>query len=492
MESKKENFQKNALLAFASAILLALTLPYLNWWWFVWVALVPFLIVIRRASSLSSALLLTTIFGATYGIAVVAPLFQLTTTWWSGDVTVANNSLIVILLVVVTALYGALFFFPITYLIRKFRRSNLRDVLFVAMLWACIEYIRSQYALIGYGWGTIGYTLVDATFIKENAAIIGVYGLSFLIITVNMFVVLVIERLPQKTLSALRRTLREFIVTPNERYVTLILIVVWLSAMGYGVWKNVMISTHFATPVHVGMVVAEIGNEQESGILYQSYREKIIELLSNHPETNIVLLPENVFPFFQLDELSKKLSLEQFVPLQERDALYEDFISLSQKYPLTTFAVGLHTTTQKQSHNTLVFYQNGEIIDMLYKQRLVPFFEYAPLGLPIPLFESHAKGNPGQKISILGNTLGMLMCSEISDGSIVSPEVNLVLSPSNDGVFASSIAGRFHDVFARMRAIESGAYLVRANKGSVSSIISPTGDVLKTGYGNTVLFQTLY
>lgn len=491
MVFKANNFTIGALFSFLSAVCLALTLPYFNWWWLVWVAFVPYFFALRRAPSISSAFLFTMIFGSVYCIAVVAPLFQLTTIWWANGASIINNALIVWLLVLATAIYGSLFFFPFAYLERRFRVSHMRDVLVAALVWSVIEYVRSRYALLGYGWGTIGYTLVDATYVRGNAALVGVYGLSFLIITVNMLIVLVSERIKKNTFVEFQRVLKGFLL-PREKNWTVVIILIWLCAIGYGMWQNAVTAPRLSSPLHVALIVANSDDPSVSGGLYRAYRGKIIELLKERPETNIILLPENTFPFFLVDEGTKMLAAGQMVQLDERDELYKDFILLSKEYFTTTFAIGLHTIRQDKRYNTLVFYRNGKIVGMLHKERLVPFFEYAPLGLPIPLFESLTQGDPWQEITLSGNTLGMLMCSEISDGSILPASASLILSPSNDGVFASKAAGYVHNVLARMRAIESGAYLLRANRGGISSIISPKGEIIMTSVGDTVLFETLY
>lgn len=481
-----------AVYSFLSALLLALTLPSPHWYFLVWVALVPFFFALRRAKSLSSALVLTTFFGFTYCLAIVAPLFHLTRIWWAGDLGASHSALIVSLLVSATALYGALFFFPFAYALHKHKTTTFRDVLFVALMWSIIEYVRSQYALLGYGWGTIGYALVDTPYIKESAHVIGVYGLSFLVVTANMTLVLTCERMSQNTFAELKKVLKEFILSPAEKYWTFAFGVIFLCALGYGVWQNGIVTSRLSTPLHAALIVANSNDASVGGGLYRAYREKIITVLEQHPETNVVLFPENTFPFFQIDEDAKMLATRQMVPLSDRSKFYQDFLSISHKYSSTIFAVGLHTIKGKDAHNSLVFYQNGAIIAMLHKQRLVPFFEYAPLGLPVPLFKSLVQGNPGQRVSLLGNSLEMLMCSEINDESILSSPVSLVLSPSNDGVFASESAGRVHAAFARMRAIESGAYLIRANKGSFSAIIDPKGKVVVEGFGDTILFATLH
>ena len=493
MEFKRHSFVKNIFLAILSALLLALTLPYPGWTIFVWVALVPLLLALRRAVSVSSAFVTIMVFGVIYWTAVVAPLFQLNTTWWTGDISASYGPALVSLLVFLVALYSAAFLLPVAYIERKYRTLRMRDVFIVALAWVAFEYIRSEYALLGYSWGVLGYTLVDVAYLRESARIVGVHGLSFFVIAVNMLLALTCERVSRKyTFLELKKVIREFIFSPKEKYWTASLVFIFLAAIGCGVLRDIVASPPLHTPLRVALIIAESDDDSVGEGLYRSYRGKIIATLSTYPETDILLLPENVFPFFEIDEEKRSLAEKQPVPLPTREVLYQDLLSLSRTYGTTTFAIGSHSVSGGKKYNTLVFYKQGEIIGTLHKQRLVPFFEYAPLGLPIPLFESFSKGGPEEQITLQGSTISTLICSEVSDGSLLPGQVHVVLSPSNDDVLTSAAVGRVQDVFARMRAIESGAYVIRASRGSVSSIIDPSGRILKTSRGDTILLETLY
>ena len=492
MESKNKSFGKNARLALLSAFFVSLALPYIGWSFLVWFALVPLFFALRRERSLRFAILLTLIFGVFYFIAIIAPLFELNDVWWGGGLGVYHGIFAMLFLALVTALYGAIFFVPVAYVIHRYRTATMPGIFLAALTWSIFEYIRSHYGLAGYDGGTLGYALLSFPYLRESAYLFGVGGLSFLIVLVNILLVLVYERMEGKTFAEIKRVFVELFSSTRDKYWMFLFLFVFLCIIGAGVIRNETNPPYRKTPLHVGVVVANSEDQSVGGGLYRAYREKMIMLLRAHPETNIILFPENTFPFFAIDENTKMLALEQPVALDDREMLYGDFLSMSKKYSTTTFAIGLHTVNKEKKYNTLVFYRDGVIIGMLHKERLVPFFEYVPFGLPIRLFETLTPGELGQKIEISGDTMSLLMCSEVSDRSITPSGVSLILAPSNDSVFTRHMAGSVHDTFARMRAIESGAYLVRANRGSVSSIVNPKGEVLKTDFGDTVLFATLY
>lgn len=128
-----------------------------------------------------------------------------------------------------------------------------------------------------------------------------------------------------------------------------------------------------------------------------------------------------------------------------------------------------------------------------YKQRLVPFGEYVP-------FEQQLRGliaffNLPTSIIHIGpfqpaglNANGVLVaatvCYEIVYPDLIaklSQDKDILLTISNDAWFGDSIGPLQHFDMARMRALETGRYLIRATNNGVSGFIGPNGEVLSTG-----------
>ena len=61
------------------------------------------------------------------------------------------------------------------------------------------------------------------------------------------------------------------------------------------------------------------------------------------------------------------------------------------------------------------------------------------------------------------------------------PDATLLINVSNDAWFGDSIAPHQHLEIARMRALETGRYVVRATNNGVSAFIGPDGALLETG-----------
>ena len=123
------------------------------------------------------------------------------------------------------------------------------------------------------------------------------------------------------------------------------------------------------------------------------------------------------------------------------------------------------------------------------KRRLVPFGEYLPLAFVLqPVVEAlgirMANFSPGPReqapMQVGSHTLGVSICYEIAFGSAVRldlPGAALLVTVSNDAWFGDSIGPHQHLEIARVRAAETGRWLVRATNTGLSAIISSRGEV---------------
>lgn len=128
--------------------------------------------------------------------------------------------------------------------------------------------------------------------------------------------------------------------------------------------------------------------------------------------------------------------------------------------------------------------------DRYDKRHLVPFGEYFPLGY---LWKDSLQGlatvgedfTPGTADKPLvhagGRTLGVSICYEILFGEEIRdavPEAQALVNVSNDGWFGDSLGPHQHLEIARMRALETGRYLMRATNTGISALIDDQGRIL--------------
>jgi apolipoprotein N-acyltransferase len=477
-------------LPFLSGILLSLTLPMFGVWSLVWVALAPFFLFASNKHISHGRLCAGVfLFGMPYAIAVVYPLMRVTSWWWSAGASsfgMPELELKFACIILLIGFWGAFFFLPLAYILRRFGTHPLSFII-VPLSWVFVEWLRSSFALFGYSWGVLGYTLLDTTYLKHLASLGGVYSLSLLVVLGSVSFVQLVQLFGERTGSFFDRTrsvFRMLIEAPRTHIGAWFFVGCFTCALFFGIFREHHVSAALSActqgPLRVAVVSSYLStNDSIGGGAYRDYRRKIEGAFA--AGATLIILPENAFPFFELNESDDSLNEHNLIPLREQDELYADFLSISSMHPEATLAVGLHTNNGHTRYNSLVLFQHGKPVTYYHKRKLVPFAEYAPLGLPVPLVMPFNAGVREQYFLAGGVRASALMCSEVSDATIPLRDIGLILSPSNDSVFASDAIALIHHRMARMRALEANAYLLRASKGGISSIIDGNGVTQKEG-----------
>ncbi|MEJ2061247.1 MAG: apolipoprotein N-acyltransferase [Gammaproteobacteria bacterium] len=151
---------------------------------------------------------------------------------------------------------------------------------------------------------------------------------------------------------------------------------------------------------------------------------------------------------------------------------------------------------------TGIFYRdehNGEIYNAVvafnpqpefyFKRHLVPFGEYFPLkpllGWAYKFFDvpmSNLSPGPGGAVLQAGKyPVGVSICYEDAFASEVRralPKAQLLVNVSNDAWFGDSLAPHQHLEIARLRALETGRWLLRATNTGISAIINAQGRIV--------------
>jgi apolipoprotein N-acyltransferase len=128
----------------------------------------------------------------------------------------------------------------------------------------------------------------------------------------------------------------------------------------------------------------------------------------------------------------------------------------------------------------------GSIAGVYDKWHLVPFGEYIPDWLPLPIMVMPGKGfasGPGPRtLHVPGlPPVGPLICYEaIFSGEIVDPDDRpmWLVNITNDAWFGNSTGPRQHLAAARMRAVEEGLPLLRAANTGISAAFDARGHEL--------------
>ena len=126
------------------------------------------------------------------------------------------------------------------------------------------------------------------------------------------------------------------------------------------------------------------------------------------------------------------------------------------------------------------------------KQKLVPFGEYVPMesilrglidffNLPMSEF---SRGDSEQTLIRAGEVkIAPYICYEVvypDFAAQMAQESGLLITISNDTWFGKSIGPVQHFQIARMRALETGRYMIRATNDGITALIDEKGGVIET------------
>ena len=161
----------------------------------------------------------------------------------------------------------------------------------------------------------------------------------------------------------------------------------------------------------------------------------------------------------------------------------------------TTLVLGLPSIERNPAAEDGYYFHNlalalGAGSGRYQKRRLVPFGEYVPLAAQlrgvIDFFDlpmSRAQAGPLRQplLDLDGIPAALAICYEIAYPDLVgadAAQARVLLTISNDAWFGSSIGPHQHLELARMRALETGRYLLRATNNGITAIVDHRGQVV--------------
>jgi apolipoprotein N-acyltransferase len=149
--------------------------------------------------------------------------------------------------------------------------------------------------------------------------------------------------------------------------------------------------------------------------------------------------------------------------------------------------------------NALYFFSpSGSLTAVYRKELLVPFVEALPaawlLGrIPVASLVSRFKSGNSSGVIDAGNLrVGALICWESAFAGAANREMRsgaqALLIATDDAWFGTTAGPYQHAQIAQMRALETGAWVLRAAATGVSGIIAPNGRYVRsTALGQTVI-----
>lgn len=339
---------------------------------------------------------------------------------------------------------------------KKQKLSPWQQALLFASIWVLFEWTRS-WLLTGFPWLLAGYALMDTPF-KYLAPVTGVYGLSMTtVLTACLFSVLVI---PQNRKPAVVAAL--------------------LSLLPWGV-AFMLSNVQWTKPTGKVEFSAIQGNIPQDlkwdPNFIQTTVNTYVDLTANQWDKDLIIWSENAIPV-----------------LYNQSKAFIDQLDREAKSHSSTLILGMpvdeHSGDRTRYYNSVIALGQGS--GRYDKQKLVPFGEYVPLEsilrgmidfFDLPMSE-FSRGASNQKLLKTGDAvIAPYICYEVvypDFAARLARNSDLLLTISNDTWFGDSIGPEQHFQMARMRALETGRYLIRDTNDGITALIDDRGNVVES------------
>lgn len=317
-------------------------------------------------------------------------------------------------------------------------------------MWTLSEWLRG-WLFTGFPWLAVGYSQSDSP-LAGFAPVAGVYGVSFATALCASLLLTLI--------SSLRKARAPSVVA-----------LALVFGAGF-LLKGISWTAPQGTPVRVALLQGNIPQDlkfqaERYATTLSTYR-RLIEA----SRAQLIVLPETAIPRF----------LDLVDP-----AYLRDLVRIAREKRADLLIGAPLRDAQGHYFNSVV--SVGESPTQRYdKSHLVPFGEFVPAGfgwivktLTIPLADFSPGPEHPAPLALAGQLVAPDICYEDAFGEEIIrqlPQATLLVNVSNVAWFGDSLAPAQHLQMSRMRAMETGRYMLRATNTGVTAIIDPRGTVV--------------
>jgi len=462
----KGHFRFDMIRCILTAGLLTLAFPCMDLWILAWGGLVPLMFVLDGKNPYSA-------FRWAYGCGI---LFFTGTLYWLFYITKwfsVIGALGIVLLMLYFAAYFGLFGLAYSYCSRK---KALSKLFLLPSIWVVLEFIRAH-LFTGFDWASLGHTQYTNLPVIQIADITGVFGVSFIVVMVNVLI--------KELLTAI------FIDKTSQRQKTVSFLILSMaiaitSVLVYGMFRLKSSANQNRTESEYTIAVIQANIPQElkwektawDGIMDQ-YKAITKQALQHDPD--LIIWPETSYPGYLWEDKELFVQLQTFV-----------------RHIRIPLLLGSVLKEERDYYNSaMLLSNNGDINETYRKVHLVPFGEYLPLRNIFPflsdivpigdftagdrwttflLDSKKAAGKQNDQFSVLicfEDTVARLSRKFVREGA------QLLVNLTNDAWFGDTAAPFMHLQSAVFRTIENRRGLVRAANVGVSCYIDQWGQIVR-------------
>lgn len=314
-----------------------------------------------------------------------------------------------------------------------------------------LEWVRGWF-FSGFPWLLLGQSQTLGLF-KSFAPVLGVYGLSFILLLMSVSLFLVLR---QRRWSAL---------------IPILLFTLGGYALSFVHWTKPA-----EQPLKISMLQGNIPQEIKwSPEQLEPTLMTYVDMTKQSWGSDLIFWPEGAVP----------------LPIPAAQPFLDSLSHLAKAHH-TSILLGIPAQIGEgySYYNALTMV--GENSGFYYKRHLVPFGEYVPLAsllrgligffdIPMSDFLSGPRNQPLFKVN--GITLGTFICYEIAYPGLLHDTIkqhpDFLATLSNDAWFGESLAPYQHAQISQFAALITGRYLVLNANSGLTAIYDPQGNLVQ-------------
>jgi apolipoprotein N-acyltransferase len=432
--------------ALAAGLVTSLAFPPVGAWPIAFIGVAPLLLLVRERT-VPRAMLLGLCFGFGLFGATLYWIFLFGALAWTGLVGLSAASIAV--------------FAAIATLIER-RGGVVWTAVSLAAAWTAIDWLRGMWPLGGFTWASLGTSQVDDRGLVRLASVTGVWGVTFVVVFVNA-------------------ALAAWVARRGRGAVRIGLAAAALAA----ILAPALIPLPAATgdPVTIAVVQVDVrvpadtSPVQEDLTVARRNLEEFRTLRGQTPPPDLAVWGEGSLDPGALADPATVADVQAAIR--------------AVGVPTTVGAV-VNDPDGTQRTSVLAFDASGQLVDRYDKVHLVPFGEYVPwrryLSWVSAIKQIPVDRTPGSSIHTITQpglpSYGTPICFENAFPSIertmAREGASFYVVPVNNASYEFTAAAAQHLEMSRMRAVETGRWVVDAAVSGISAFIDTDGQVVSS------------
>ncbi len=430
--------------ALVAGLAASLAFPPVGAWPIAFVAVAPLLLLLRDRTLPRGALL-----GFCFGVG----MFGATLYWIFLFGALAWGALVVMSAASI-AVFGAI----ATLLLR--REHHVWGAMGIAAAWTAVDWLRGMWPLGGFTWANLGTSQVDDRALIHLASVTGVWGVTFVVVFANA-------------------AIAGWFARQGRGGVRLALVIAAVAA----IIAPALIPLPAATgdPVSIALVQVDVrvaddtSPVQEDLTVAQRNIEEYLTLAGQTPPPDLAVWGEGALDPGALADPTTVANVRA---------------AIARVHVPTTVGAVVNDPDGSQRTSVLAFNEAGNLVDRYDKVHLVPFGEYVPwrrrLSWISAIKQIPVDRTPGSSVHTITQpglpTYGTPICFENAfpdiERTMVREGAQFFVVPVNNASYGFTAAADQHLEMSRVRAVETGRWVVDAAVSGISAFIDTDGQVV--------------